>query len=54
MGWESIQKYVMKEMTVVVSTANKAPTVRDETEELGKSVGDSAGDPTAETVNENF
>jgi hypothetical protein len=40
----------MKEMSVVVSTTNKAPTVRDEAEELGES----AGDPTAETVNENF
>ena len=38
--------YVMKEMSVVVSTANKAPTVRDEAEELG--------DPTAEMLNENF
>ena len=42
--------YVMKEMSVVVSTANKAPTVRDEAEELGESVGD----PIAETLNENF
>lgn len=38
-------------MTVVVSTAYKAPTARDEAELDGDSVGDPAGDST---VKENF
>lgn len=45
-------------MTVVVSTAYKAPTVRDEAKLDGDSVGDPAGDSTMKfcdsTVKENF